>query len=105
LPAAAPPPASAADFRARSAASRAMALTRRQSQPLGTTAELDAALDEAGRELAADPGLVPGEWVSYAVRPVRVEFWPGDPGRRHQRLRYEADPARPGCWTSAVLWP
>jgi pyridoxamine 5'-phosphate oxidase len=101
-PVAADPPAvSAADFRARPAGSRAMALTRRQSQPLAAAAELD----KARLELDADPALVPEEWVSYAVRPRRVEFWPGDPGRRHQRLLYEADPDRPGRWSTALLWP
>jgi pyridoxamine 5'-phosphate oxidase len=105
-PVAADPPAvSAADFRARSDGSRAMALTRRQSQPLGAAAELDEALDKARLDLDADPDLVPEEWVSYAVRPRRVEFWQGDPERRHQRLLYEADPDRPGGWSTALLWP
>jgi pyridoxamine 5'-phosphate oxidase len=100
-----PPSVSAADFRARSAGSRAMVLTGRQSQPLQAAADLDRAVDRARRELAADPGLVPDEWISWAVRPDRVEFWQGDPERRHQRLRYEPDPARPGGWTRALLWP
>jgi pyridoxamine 5'-phosphate oxidase len=104
-----PPEVSAADFRARSAGSRAMALTRRQSQPLPSAAaldrELDHALDQARKELDADPDLVPDEWVSCAVRARTVEFWQGDPGRRHQRLRYEADPEQAGRWTLAALWP
>jgi pyridoxamine 5'-phosphate oxidase len=100
-----PPEVSAADFRARSDGSRAMALTLRQSRALGRAGELDEALDRARQELAADPGLVPAQWVSYAVRARRVEFWQGDQKRRHQRLRYEADPRHPGGWTRGQLWP
>ena len=100
-----PPEVSAADFLARSDGSRAMALTRRQSQPLADLAELDHALDKTCAELRADPRLVPDEWISYAVQPGRVEFWQGDPGRRHQRLVYEADPDSESRWTRTLLWP
>jgi pyridoxamine 5'-phosphate oxidase len=55
--------------------------------------------------LEADPALVPDEWVSYAVAPERVEFWQGDPERRHQRLLYTADLDAPGGWSRTRLWP
>jgi pyridoxamine 5'-phosphate oxidase len=100
-----PPEVSAADFRARSDGSRAMALTRRQSQPLLDPAELDQALDKTWSELRADPQHVPDEWISYAVQPGRVEFWQGDPGRCHQRLLYVADPDAESRWTRTLLWP
>jgi pyridoxamine 5'-phosphate oxidase len=66
-----------------------MAMTRRQSQPLVDPVDLDLARKTARHELDLNPDLVPDEWVSYAVWPHIVEFWQGDPGRRHQRLRYE----------------
>jgi pyridoxamine 5'-phosphate oxidase len=97
-----PSAVTAADFLARSLGARALALTRRQSEPLSTTTELDDALALAHAKLNADPALVPHEWVSYGVSPERVEFWQGDPGRRHQRLRYTA--TNPG-WVRNVLWP
>lgn len=97
-----PPEVSAADFRARSAGSRAMALTRRQSQPFADPGELDAALEKSRLELENDPDLVPDEWISYAVRATRVEFWQGSRERRHQRLVYES---ADGAWSQVLLWP
>lgn len=98
-----PAAVSRADFLARPAGSRAMALTRRQSQPFADTAELDRALEKGHHDLDLDPELVPDEWASRAVRPDSVEFWQGDPDRRHQRLRY--DRAAGGGWTRTALWP
>jgi pyridoxamine 5'-phosphate oxidase len=98
-----PSDVTAADFLARSDGARALVLTRRQSQPLLATTNLDDALASTRAALAADPGLVPDEWVSYAVRPERVEFWQGDPERRHQRLLYTAHPE--GGWRTELLWP
>lgn len=92
----------AADFLDRTLGSREMALTRRQSEPFTDPVELDEALDKARIELEATPDLVPREWVSYAVAPQEVEFWQGDPQRRHARLRYEADGS---SWSRIRLWP
>jgi pyridoxamine 5'-phosphate oxidase len=100
-----PPEVTAADFLARSAGARALALMLRQSQTLTDTADLDVALAKARAELEADPARVPDEWVSYAVAPERVEFWQGDPERRHQRLLYTADLDAPGGWSRTRLWP
>ncbi|MDT5078758.1 MAG: pyridoxamine 5-phosphate oxidase [Mycobacterium sp.] len=97
-----PPDVTAADFLARSDGARALVLTRRQSQPLSATTNLDDALAVTRAELDADPGLVPDEWVSYAVRPEQVEFWQGDPERRHQRLLYTEAGAG---WERNLLWP
>ena len=97
-----PPTVSAADFLARSTGSRAMALTRRQSQPLNDLSELDTALEKSRLELAADPRFVPDEWISYAVRADRVEFWQGSRERRHQRLLYESTESG---WSRTRLWP
>ncbi|MEV0708176.1 pyridoxine/pyridoxamine 5'-phosphate oxidase [Nocardia aurea] len=92
----------AADFLDRPLGSREMALTRRQSEPFTDPTEIEEALDKARLELEATPDLVPREWVSYAVAPEEVEFWQGDPQRRHRRLRYEADGAG---WFRIRLWP
>ena len=79
------PDASARDFLARPQGSRAMALTLRQSQPLLDNAELEAEIEKAYRRLDDNPGLVPEEWISYALQPQHVEFWEGASDRRHQR--------------------
>jgi pyridoxamine 5'-phosphate oxidase len=94
--------ASAADFRERSPAARAVGLTGRQSEPLGDRAELDAALAAATRRLAAEPDLVAPGWTLYTLRPDEVEFWQGDRQRRHTRLRYGS--VGDG-WTRELLWP
>jgi pyridoxamine 5'-phosphate oxidase len=94
--------ASAADFLARSPASRAEALTGRQSQPLEDPAELDEALRRAQAEVAADPGLVAPAWTLYAVSADEVEFWQADHERRHIRLLYQRTA---GGWTRRLLWP
>ena len=94
--------ASAADFLARSPASRAEALAGRQSQPLADRAELDEALGRAQAELAANPGLVAPAWTLYALTAGDVEFWQADHERRHIRLQYRrADVG----WTRRLLWP
>lgn len=97
-----PPQLTADDFLARSEGARAMALTGRQGQPYADDAEVDEALSKAHHELDQSPGLVPVDWVSYAVRADTVEFWQSDPGRRHRRLRYERDDEG---WSTTRLWP
>lgn len=94
--------ASAADFLARSPASRAEALAGRQSQPLADPAELDEALRRAQAELAANPGLVAPAWTLYTLTADDVEFWQADHERRHVRLQYRR---AAGAWTRRLLWP
>lgn len=97
-----PPRVTEEDFLARSDGAQAMALTGRQSEPYCDPAEVSEALAKARLELDQSPGLVPADWVSYAVRADRVEFWQSDPARRHQRLRYEREGQR---WSPTLLWP
>jgi pyridoxamine 5'-phosphate oxidase len=94
--------ASAADFLARSPASRAEAMPGRQSEPLDDPAELDQALRRAQAEIAANPGLVAPAWTVYGVSADDVEFWQADHERRHIRLRYQRTA---GGWTRHLLWP
>jgi pyridoxamine 5'-phosphate oxidase len=96
------PAASAADFRARPAESRAAGLTGHQSQPLGSAAELDAAFRQAQAAVEADPDLVAPGWTLYALAAETVEFWQADPQRRHIRLEYRRDG---GGWRRQLLWP
>lgn len=94
--------ASAADFLARPAASRAEALIGRQSEPLADLAELDRAFRHAQARATADPELIAPAWTLYALTAGEVEFWQGDLQRRHVRLRYQ----RTGrAWTRQLLWP
>ncbi len=93
---------SAADFLARSPASRAEALTGRQSEPLDDLAELDEALRRAQAEIAVNPGLIAPDWTLYALSADDVEFWQADHQRRHIRLQYQRGA---GAWTRHLLWP
>ncbi|MFK0295948.1 pyridoxal 5'-phosphate synthase [Streptomyces sp. NPDC090442] len=93
---------SAADFLARSPEARAEALVGRQSRPLASLAERDAAVADAAQRLAREPGLVPPEWTLHTVRAESVEFWQGSTDRNHTRLRYRRTD---GTWTKELLWP
>ena len=94
--------AGAADFLARPIASRAEALVGHQSEPLDDLGDLGRAFREAQARVSADPGLVAPDWTLYALAADEAEFWQGDVGRRHVRLRYR----RAGSgWTRQLLWP
>ncbi|GAA1197299.1 pyridoxal 5'-phosphate synthase [Kitasatospora gansuensis] len=78
------------------------AVVGRQSQRLGSAGELEAARLLPAAEVAADPTApVPG-LTRYVLRAETVEFWQGDPGRRHIRLAYERSS---GGWERGLLWP
>ncbi|MFG2594818.1 pyridoxal 5'-phosphate synthase [Streptomyces sp. NPDC048462] len=93
---------SAADFRARGAAARAETLIGRQSGPLSDPAERDAAVRRSLERLEREPDLVPPDWTLHTVRPQSVEFWQGDPQRKHTRLNYRF---QQGGWVRELLWP
>lgn len=92
---------SAADFRSRSTAARAVALASKESQPLVSRATCAQAVANAERQLAADPDLVAPSWQVYALVAYTVEFWQAHKDRMHTRVQYRY------CdhWTHTLLWP
>ncbi|WP_308012146.1 pyridoxine/pyridoxamine 5'-phosphate oxidase [Actinacidiphila acidipaludis] len=98
----APADDSAADFLARSPGARAEALLGRQSEPLSGLAERDAAVAASAERVAREPELVAADWTLYTVRALGVEFWQGDPDRRHTRVRYTRTD---DGWDRGLLWP
>lgn len=97
---------SAADFLARSPGARAEALLGRQSGHLGDLGERDLAMAASLERVEKEPDLVTDEWRLYTLVPRDVEFWQGDKGRSHTRLRYErTDPDSGASWRKRLLWP
>ncbi|MEV6074046.1 MULTISPECIES: pyridoxine/pyridoxamine 5'-phosphate oxidase [unclassified Streptomyces] len=96
------PAESRADLHARSTGALASALTGSQSAVLGSGEELTRAADAAWERARAEPDAEVETWTRYVVEPEEVEFFQGDAGRRHVRLRYrrEAD-----AWVRELLWP
>ncbi|GAA2901191.1 pyridoxamine 5'-phosphate oxidase [Actinoplanes cyaneus] len=95
--------AAAADFLSRSPTSRTASLSSVQSDVLADLSDVTLAMHEAERLLAEDPDFVPESHVMYALAPVSVEFWQGEPAsRRHPRLRYRRSA---DSWVKEALWP
>jgi pyridoxamine 5'-phosphate oxidase len=99
------PEVSAAEFLARSPASRVASLVGHQSEPLPSAARYDEAAADAAAHLAATPDAVPPGHTVYALRASEVEFWQGARDRHHIRLRYTRRPDSATGWTRALLWP
>lgn len=91
-----------ADFRARAPGAKAVALTERQSEVLGSPQEFEDALKVQHRRLQDERDLVSANWALFIVMPHEVEFWQGDSERRHHRLRYRREKAG---WLKERLWP
>ena len=81
----------------RQAASRRSAAASRQSEPIGSRAELEA-------RVAAQPEEPerPTWWGGYRLRPDAFEFWQHRDDRLHERVRYVACD---GGWRAELLQP
>ncbi|WP_371670734.1 pyridoxal 5'-phosphate synthase [Streptomyces sp. NBC_00289] len=91
-----------ADLHARSTGALASALTGRQSEVLGSVEELARASREAWERAEREPEAEAPTWTLYRLRPDEVEFFQGDPRRRHVRLTYRRQTE---SWTRELLWP
>jgi pyridoxamine 5'-phosphate oxidase len=92
----------ARDFLKRAPGSRAEVLVGRQSQHLADRRELVEALRSAQERVTANPNLVATDWARYQLRPREVQFFQGDAGREHVRVRYQVTN---GTWSHSLLWP
>ncbi len=79
------------------------ALASRQSQPLGSRAELDARLAELESERGEGPVPRPPTWGGFLLVPEAWEFWQHRASRLHDRFRYERGPS--GGWRVERLFP
>jgi pyridoxamine 5'-phosphate oxidase len=94
--------AARADFLGRSEASRVAGFTGLMSAPLDGPADWERGRARALDIVTADPQAVPEGHSVYALHGTEVEFFQGDPGRFHRRLRYVRDA---DGWRSGMLWP
>jgi pyridoxamine 5'-phosphate oxidase len=81
----------------RSAASRRSAAASRQSQPIGTREELEAAVAAQPEEPARPP-----RWGGFRLVPESYEFWRHRDDRLHERHLFRA---RGGAWEVLLLQP
>lgn len=99
---AAPAEAARADLQARSTGALAAALTGRQSEDLESLAELRRASEDAWSRARENPTTPAPTWNLYRLHPRSVEFFQGDPDRRHVRLEYRRTEFG---WERRLLWP
>lgn len=74
-------------YASRDLGSRIGAWASRQSRPLGSRAELEAAV-EVAREQHGDAPLRPPFWGGYRLIPLTMEFWADGRARLHDRFRW-----------------
>lgn len=94
--------ASTKDFLERSEDARALALIGKQSQELNNFHDLDEALLIKQKLVKQDPKMMAPNWNLYSVLADEVEFWQGDPKRKHTRVRYNR---KDDQWCHRFLWP
>jgi pyridoxamine 5'-phosphate oxidase len=93
---------SEAYFRTRPREARLGAWASRQSRPVGSREELDAAFAEVAERFPGDDVPLPPHWGGYRLEPETIEFWQGREHRLHDRFRFtrEGD-----TWRVERLWP
>ncbi|WP_397517671.1 pyridoxamine 5'-phosphate oxidase [Rhodococcus oxybenzonivorans] len=83
--------------------SRLGAWASEQSRPIGSRAELDAALLHVAERFGVDVDIpVRPNWGGILIRPEVVEFWQGRANRMHNRIRTSRHGDR---WTVERLQP
>jgi pyridoxamine 5'-phosphate oxidase len=76
----------------------------KQSQPMESPLVFDTHLEKARSTLKNDSIPCPEHWSGYQFSPHTIEFWVGQPYRRHQRTLYTKD-AHSQQWSQSFLHP
>jgi len=74
----------------------------RQSEPVSSRHQLEAECRAAEEKFSGQEIPCPEHWGGYVVRPVKMEFWIGRPGRLHDRYQFEKTGS---IWTFRRLCP
>jgi pyridoxamine 5'-phosphate oxidase len=98
------PAESDAYFASRPRGSQIGAHASRQSRPIASREELDAACAATSRRYP-DEVPRPPHWGGLRVAPDAVEFWQGRPNRLHDRLRFRRVSDDGGDWIVERLAP
>ena len=93
---------SGAYFRTRPREARLGAWASRQSAPVPSRDELDAAFRAAAERFAGEEVPLPPHWGGYRLAPDTIEFWKGREHRLHDRFRYTREP---DGWRRERLFP
>jgi len=89
-------------FQTRPRDSQIGALASPQSAVIENRQVLETRFRELEEEFRYKEISRPGHWGGYRLRPQRIEFWKGRPGRLHDRLLYER---QDDSWTIKRLAP
>jgi pyridoxamine 5'-phosphate oxidase len=89
-------------FRTRPHEARLGAWASRQSRPVGSRQELDAAFAEVSERFPCEDIPLPPHWGGYRLDPETIEFWQGREHRLHDRFRFTRED---GAWRVERLWP
>jgi pyridoxamine 5'-phosphate oxidase len=93
-------------FRTRPREARIGAWASRQSRPVGSRDELEAAFAEIAARFPGDDVPLPPHWDGYRIEPETIEFWKGREHRLHDRFRFTRDFTRDdAAWRLQRLWP
>lgn len=91
-------------FRTRPRGAQIGAHVSRQSEPVGSRAELDARQAQLARELDGKEVPLPDWWGGFRLLPESFEFWQHRDDRLHDRIRYRREPGG-AAWTIERLQP
>jgi pyridoxamine 5'-phosphate oxidase len=91
-------------FALRPRESQLVTYVSQQSEALSSQKAFDVAIEQARVQLGTGPIPCPASWSGYVFVPQRIEFWRGQPYRRHERILFTRT-AGNDSWSQSFLYP